>query len=60
VAEILFKGGYISLDAVDEQIMNTPSKLGGGQKRTWYKSEMEPCVGTALFLEVPIPPQQQR
>ena len=58
IGDKLFKGGYISLDAVDSQSVNqqqhSASPVKVGHKRTWYKSEIEPCVGTSLFFEVPI------
>ena len=48
VADLLFKGGYISLDPPQGEAAH-PIK-----KPTWYKAEVEPCVGTSLFLEVPL------
>jgi len=48
VADLLYQGGYISLDPPATESAH-PSK-----KRTWYKTEVEPCVGTSLFLEIPL------
>lgn len=60
----LFQGGYISLDTVlgqQKQVNESVVKVGGeattggSSATTWYKSEIEPCVGTSIFLEVPLP-----
>ena len=54
----MVKGGYISLDAINKNDVKGAGNPGEGKqapaKLTWYKTAVEPCVGTSLFLEVPI------
>ena len=51
------KGGYISLDTFNKNESKGVAPGEGKQtpaKLTWYKTAVEPCVGTSLFFEVPI------
>jgi len=46
------QGGFISFDVAT----TTPETDDQRKKKklTWYRADIEPCVGTALFLEVPL------
>ena len=46
----MFEGGFISLDTCVAAGDKSTSKL----KSTWYKADIEPCLGTSLYLEVPV------
>lgn len=51
----MFEGGFISLDtSAKRAAYKSAAKL----KSTWYKAEMDPCVGTSLYLEVALKGQQ--
>lgn len=47
----MYEGGFISLDTSAGQ---TTKKSVSKLKSTWYKADMDPCVGTSLYLEVPL------
>jgi len=49
----LLIGGFVSLDA-EVSVTGTDTADAKKKKPTWYKCDVEPCVGTSLFLEVPL------
>ena len=46
------EGGFISFDTLAKSDLGEQRKK---KKLTWYRADMEPCLGTTLFFEVPLP-----
>ena len=50
----MVQGGFISFDAANPTETEEADTQRKKKKFTWYRADVEPCLGTALFLEVPL------
>ena len=47
------QSAFMSIDNTTEIHHHSAATASKRSKLTWYKAEVEPCVGTSLFFELP-------